>query len=526
MVEASPNALILVNSQHKIVFCNSYTEELFHYSKEELYGNPIEMLIPHEYRHTHPEQAHKYMQAPQTRKMGQGFDLFALKKDQSKFPVEVGLNVVKAEKQTFIMATVTDITKRKTVENKISESESKLKTIIDILDVGILLTDDKGNIIECNKASEEILGIEKEEILKRNLIKPNWPIIRPDQTIKPPEELASVRALKENKSFRNVETGIVNEFGEITWLLINAAPLNIKGYGIVITYIDITKQKRSENAFKASEEVLQKINIELKSKNKAINQSIDYARKIQFSILPDINLIERHFPDIQIYFQPKDIIGGDFYWYRKTDNLAYLAAVDCTGHSVPGAMMSMIVNSLLSDIVAQNNNLSTGQILSKLHNDLYNYLHQEKGDEYSQDGCDISLCRFDLNNRQMQYSGARQDLYMVKDNQVQRIKATAKSIGGLSMIETPDPERFFDTRNIDLKENTTIALLTDGIIDQLNNQDDIFGRHRLVEMLSKMTNLPVSQKKELITDTINNWKANTSQQDDMLLITFKITDFQ
>ena len=526
MVEASPNALILVDSQHKIAYTNNYAEELFQYAKEELYGRAIEVLIPHEYKATHPALTHEYMQAPQTRKMGQGRDLYALRKDQTRFPAEIGLTLVEVEDQTFIMATVTDITERKAAENKIAESENKLKTTFDILDVGIILTDEQGNIKECNKASKTILGITKEEIINRNHYDTTWHLLRPDNTPMLPEELPSVKALETNQPVRNIQTGIVNEKGEVTWLLANSAPLDIEGYGAVLTYTDITKQKKSENAFKASEDILQKINNELNNKNKAINQSIDYARKIQYSILPDVNQIKHLFPDTQIYFQPKDAIGGDFYWFHETRNLAYIAAVDCTGHNVPGAMMSMIVNSLLKDIVIQINEGPTGEILSKLHNHLYHYLHQEKGDEYSQDGCDISLCRIDIENRKMQYSGARQDLYLLRNNEVKRIKATPKSIGGMSMIETPDPERFFETQNFDLKNNTMIALLTDGITDQLNAHDDVFGRQRVAEMLREINNMPESEKSTFIADTINNWKANTSQQDDMLLIAFKISDEQ
>jgi serine phosphatase RsbU (regulator of sigma subunit) len=185
-------------------------------------------------------------------------------------------------------------------------------------------------------------------------------------------------------------------------------------------------------------------------------------------------------------------------------------------------MMSMIVNSLLTDIVTQNNDQSTGEILSKLHNDLYNYLHQEKGDENSQDGCDICLCCIDLKNKRMQYSGARQDLYILKNNNIERIRATSKSIGGLSMIGTPEPDRLFETKNIELTENSLLAMTTDGISDQLNAGDDVFGRQRLTEMLIGMNNLAESEKSKFVAETINNWKRNTSQQDDMLLVAFSV----
>jgi PAS domain S-box-containing protein len=522
MIEASPNALILVDSRRTIVYANEVTEELFQYSRRELYGQAIELLIPKEYKSRHSEWAHNFIQAAQTRKMGQGRDLFALKKDQSTFPVEIGLTPVHHNNQTFTLATVTDITERKTAEKRTAESEQKLKTTFDILDVGITFTDKQGNILDCNKASEKILGLTKEEILYKNHRNSQWNLIRTDQTPMPPSELASVKALENNQPIRNVETGIVNKSGEIKWLLANAAPLDIEGYGVVITYVDISEQKRTEKHLKASEEILQKFNEELQNKNKAIEQSIDYARKIQYSILPDIKQMQYLFPDIQIFFQPKDTIGGDFFWSYKKDNLSYIAAVDCTGHNVPGAMMTLIINALLNEIVIQTKHQSTGDILSQLHNDLYHYLHQEKGDEYSQDGCDIALCCIDSENKQMQYSGARQDLFLLINHKTERIKANNQSIGGWSMIGTPEPERFFETRHIDLTDAPIIAMATDGITDQLNAEDDAFGRERLTKMLTEMMDLPASEQRKFVAETINQWKQHTSQQDDMLLLALNV----
>ena len=122
----------------------------------------------------------------------------------------------------------------------------------------------------------------------------------------------------------------------------------------------------------------------------------------------------------------------------------------------------------------------------------------------------------------MQYSGARQDLFLLINHKAERIKANDQSIGGWSMIGTPEPERFFETRQIDLTNAPIIAMATDGITDQLNAEDDIFGRERLKQMLTEMINLHVSEQSEFVTETINQWKRNTSQQDDMLLLALKI----
>ncbi len=147
-----------------------------------------------------------------------------------------------------------DITESKQVATTLRESEQKLKVIFDTLGVGISITDEQGNIIDCNKASENMLGVLKQEHLQRNYAGKEWQIIRPDFTQMSPEEFASVRALKDNTSVSNVEMGIVKEHCVITWLLVSATPIGIKGCGVVIAYMDITALKQSQNALIASEE--------------------------------------------------------------------------------------------------------------------------------------------------------------------------------------------------------------------------------------------------------------------------------
>lgn len=144
-----------------------------------------------------------------------------------------------------------DITERKRTEQQLQESEQKLAAIFNILDVGIAVTDAQGNIINCNQRSEIILGLSKEEHLQRNYADKKWQIIRPDFSPMPPEEFASVRALKSNTTVSHVEMGIVKKDKEITWLLVTATPLQIKGYGVVITYIDITDIKRQKQVIAA-----------------------------------------------------------------------------------------------------------------------------------------------------------------------------------------------------------------------------------------------------------------------------------
>ncbi len=398
MIEVLPNALILVDVNGVVVYINKLAEELFQYSKEELIGKKVECIVPQSHRSDHHIKRKQFIHKKEYRAMGKGRDLFALRKDDSEFPAEVGLSPIVIQDERYVLTTVIDITERKEIEHKIIKQKIKL------------------------------------------------------------EELT---------------------------------------------------------------EELHNINRVLEKKNQDINESIEYARNIQYSILPDITMIRNYLTDFFVYFEPKNIIGGDFFWFYQVEDISYIAAVDCTGHSVPGAMISMVVHSLLNEIMIKNPIQTTGNILSNLHRNLYNFFQQHKGEEYSQDGCDIALCKVDKKNKLLQFSGARQDIYICREDSIETIKSTSKSIGGLSVTGLNEPERHYNTTNIDLLPDMTIAMVTDGILDQLNSEESIFGTRHLCNLIQKNYSLPLNQAQDNTFNVINSWKENTQQQDDMLMLSFQ-----
>ncbi|HXU28330.1 MAG TPA: two-component regulator propeller domain-containing protein [Bacteroidia bacterium] len=264
----------------------------------------------------------------------------------------------------------------------------------------------------------------------------------------------------------------------------------------------------------------QKIQIEIS--HKKVSDSINYAQKIQYSILPSEEEIRNYVPDYFVYFQPKDIISGDFYWFYHHNGFSYAAVADCTGHGVPGALMSMTIHSLLNEVMMEEKLIVPGEILSRLHSSVYKTLQQQKGDEYSQDGCDISLSIIDHANKLLHFSGARNHAYLTNGTNITVIKATSKSIGGLSMLGEPEPERKFKSETIELKEDVLLIMSTDGIFDQLNNQDESFGNTRFKEMINTIYYQPITKGNEIVASSINNWKKDLYPQDDMLVMGFKL----
>jgi serine phosphatase RsbU (regulator of sigma subunit) len=219
-----------------------------------------------------------------------------------------------------------------------------------------------------------------------------------------------------------------------------------------------------------------------------------------------------------IYYNPKDLIGGDFYWFWQHRDSSYIAAVDCTGHGVPGALMTMTIHSLMNDIIREGLSLNPGEILELLHGKVFTTLQQEKGDMYTQDGCDISLCRIDASEKVLHYAGARQKIYIHNGLEISSIEATPQSIGGLSLLGIPEPHRRFETKKIVLDKNVLLLMPTDGILEQLNAGDETFGMKELEKLMLSLYKVPVNEMTDVVKHHMSTWLHDTLQQDDMLLV--------
>jgi len=261
---------------------------------------------------------------------------------------------------------------------------------------------------------------------------------------------------------------------------------------------------------------------EVEKSRKKVMDSIKYAQKIQYSILPSPDEIKKYMSDYFVCFMPKDIVSGDFYWFHHTDDHSYLAVVDCTGHGVPGACMSMLAHSFLNEVVIEKKISEPAEILSFMHQLVFRTLHQEKGDEYSQDGMDISLVVIDHKRGTAKFAGAKNNAFIIDGQNIITLKATAKSIGGLSLIGEIEPTRQFKSEAFEVKKGMLLVLSTDGIFDQLNAQDEKFGKARFNDLVMSASNTSTEQAQLLAEDIVNTWKANMQQQDDILVMGVKI----
>lgn len=253
------------------------------------------------------------------------------------------------------------------------------------------------------------------------------------------------------------------------------------------------------------------------AQHKSITDSINYAQRIQHAIIPSTEEISSYFNDSFVYFKAKDVVSGDFPWLFKTDKYIYIAAVDCTGHGVPGAMMSLIGNLLLKDIVSKKD-IDPATLLYDLHWGVVKTLKQDEEGNKTADGMDVAMCRIDLASKEVQYSGAHRPLYHVRKGELEQFKGDKYPIGGNQY----EGKNSFSNHIISFEEGDMIYFFSDGFTDQFGGPDQLkIGPKRTRELLLSNSHLPMEEQHDRIKETFETWQGDNSQIDDVIMIGIK-----
>jgi len=272
----------------------------------------------------------------------------------------------------------------------------------------------------------------------------------------------------------------------------------------------------AEVAKRTQEIVVQKEVIE--EKNKHITDSIHYAKRIQDATLPDLKLMNHYLKESFVLFKPKDIVSGDFYWIEKKDDEILFAVVDCTGHGVPGAFLSLIGYNSLNKIVNELNITKPSEILEELNKTVYQTLQNNLEYNHIQDGMDIAICSLNKNTNTLQFAGAYNPLYIVKDDTVKEIKGDKISIGsGENNFNIK-----FNNHIVQLDKDDCIYLFSDGYADQFGGpKGKKFKYSRFKELLIEMNNLEMKDQGDNLDKTITQWQGDLEQIDDVCVIGVK-----
>ncbi len=262
---------------------------------------------------------------------------------------------------------------------------------------------------------------------------------------------------------------------------------------------------------------LKKIEQEIKEKNKKISDSINYAQRIQTSILPDTAYIQRYFPRSFMFYRPKDVVSGDFPWFAEKGNELYVAAVDCTGHGVPGALLSFIGYFLLNNIVNIDDGFNAAEILEELHQGVRHTLKQNEENNNGRDGMDLALCKINKENKTIQFAGAHNPLYLLRNGELTEYKGSRKGIGGKPLPKKK--EKDFENHIIEYQTGDKIFIFSDGLPDQLGGDSRRkYQTKRIKEALTESSDHTMAHFSRHFSETFYNWKGEEKQVDDVLLI--------
>ena len=262
---------------------------------------------------------------------------------------------------------------------------------------------------------------------------------------------------------------------------------------------------------------LKSANLNLNVAIEEIKDSINYAERIQSSILPETTVIKEQLPNSFILFKPRDVVSGDFYWFNQVDGKSFFACVDCTGHGVPGAFMSMIGNSLLNEIILTKKITSPSAVLSSLNRSIFKVLKQNTSE--SRDGMDMALCMIDAKENTLTYAGANRELLLIRNGELIEYKPTKSAIGGFT-----DSNTIFKETVIDFLPNDLFYMTTDGYADQFGGEK---GKKLMTknfkDFLLQIHSLPMPMQQDELDKKIVGWMGNAhAQVDDILVIGIKL----
>ena len=325
--------------------------------------------------------------------------------------------------------------------------------------------------------------------------------------------IAKDARIKQQKTFRNA-------------LIIGLGAIGLIVF--VITYAYTQKRKDNKKIIEQNEKII-KANEELKLLYEITNQqkdeivnSINYAKRIQSAILPPERYINELLNKNFIFYKPKEIVSGDFYWIKQVKHYIILVSADCTGHGVPGAFMSMLGISYLNEIVQRREIIQANQILNEMRKQIKHSLRQTGNKEEPRDGIDLALCVIDNKKNLMQYSGANSPLYIISNNigesVFKEIKADPMPVG----VHTSD-DKSFTNQEIEFETGDTFYIFSDGFIDQNGGDNNHrFTSEKFKKLLLDIHRYPMYEQKEILEQSLKDWMGDHSQRDDILVIGVRV----
>lgn len=377
--------------------------------------------------------------------------------------------------------------------------------ILDKLNTLIVVLDKNGSIEYVSKSAQQLLGYSPNDLLGNAW----WERTRFSKQEGEDVKNKILASFSKNKlSTQTFENELRTQMGGRKWIKWNVSSLN-EDQLIGIGY-DITENKLSEKQLLES-------NKQLEEQHKDITDSIFYAQRIQQSILQTEEQLKQFFDDSFLLYKPKDIVSGDYYWFYETETYKYIAAVDCTGHGVPGAMMSMVANSIFKEVFMNRKITLPSEILNALDEELDKAINRNQDASFN-DGMDVSLIRIDKSTKELVFAGAFRSILICRDNNITELKGSRYPIGFYSGVEKTFQDNLFQ-----LEEKDSVYLFTDGFIDQFGGEKNKkLNKSNFKDLINTINEMPMNEQEAFLEYSFNNWKQDLDQTDDILVIGIRV----
>ncbi len=408
------------------------------------------------------------------------------------------LQQAETEKELYKLKNIELANAKEAIEEKNKELE-RLSIVADKMNEAVIITDASGRIEFINDGLIRNSGYSREEFDR---------YYGTDLTLQQISSRANIDAIIDG--FRTSSETVFYDSthqradGSSMWTTASLKPVYLENgelHKIIVVYTDITERKRFLD--------------QIEQKNKDITDSINYAKRIQDAMLPKLESMRKALPNSFVLYQPRDIVSGDFYWFQTVGPMIVFAVVDCTGHGVPGAFMSMIGNDYLTQIITDHEVSSPGQALAMLDNKIKQTLKQNTGTtESTHDGMDMALCAYNTKTGELDFAGAKRPLYLIRDGKLTVYKGSKYSVGGRQRTD-----KSFENQTISTRPKDTLYLFSDGYVDQFGGtKGKKFMGKPFRNLLTKIHRKSFDEQRTILKETIEQWRGNLEQVDDICIL--------
>ncbi len=369
--------------------------------------------------------------------------------------------------------------------------------VIDIVD---------GKIHQSNPSAAALLGYTSEQLSKKSLFE-----LHPREYLH--QSSAIVADVWEKGGLIYKDIPFVTADGTLLPVECSAKVAPFSGRPAIVIYArDIRERLRLEKEINDQKSIIEE-------KNKDITDSIEYAKKIQEAILPDEAQLLNYFEDSFIFFRPKDIVSGDFYWFTKKGDTVLLAVADCTGHGVPGAFMSMVGNQIIHEMVMERNVIVPGLILDGMKESLLKVFRKREDGGQRQDGMDIAIISYKAGSDKLHFAGAFNGLIITNGSELREFSGDKFPIGYYESAS----EKRFTTQEVSVSKGDCVYLMSDGYSDQFGGvSSKKFKSKNTAQLIKSIAILPMAEQKAAIENAHVEWKGSLEQVDDICMIGVKL----